>query len=167
MTFYTHRIRETFYDHLDTPSGNPVADENSKKYYEGMKKSQLYQNRLFFTVCYAPFGKEQRMQHKMRNIHEKQKAIAETLPEMREIVSKISASLARFHAKLLGIYERENSVYSSQLSFYQYLLSGHWQEVRLSSTPLYEVLGGIDIFCLRIPGKLIHREENAFSGHLK
>ncbi len=30
VTFYTHRIRETFYDHLDTPSGNPFADEISK-----------------------------------------------------------------------------------------------------------------------------------------
>lgn len=58
VTFYTHRIREIFYDHLDTPSGNPFADEISKKYYGGIKKTQLYQNRLFFTVCYAPFGKE-------------------------------------------------------------------------------------------------------------
>ncbi len=69
-------------------------------------------------MCYAPFGKEQKMQHKMRNIHDKQKAISETLPEMREIVSKISASLGRFYAKLLGIYETEKGVYSSQLIFY-------------------------------------------------
>lgn len=154
VTFYTHRIRETFYDHLDTPSGNPFADEISKKYYEGIKKSRLYQNRLFFTVCYAPFGKEQKMQHKMRNIHDKQKAIAETLPEMREIVSKISASLARFHAQPLGIFETKKGVYSSQLSFYQYLLSGHWQRVLLSATPLYEVLGGVDVFLAQDSGQV-------------
>lgn len=154
VTFYTHRIREEFYEHLDSPSGNDLADEISHKYYDGIRDAKLYRNRIFYTVCYMPFTKEQKAQNAMRKPAEKKKAIEETLPEMREIISKLSASLKRFHARPLGMYEDETGVYSSQLSFYQYLLSGIWQKVRLTKTPFYEVLGGVDLFLSQDTGQV-------------
>lgn len=146
VTFYTHRPREEYYTHLDTPSDNAFANEVSRKYYEGIKKTKLHRNRIFFTVCYQPFTKEQKLQLKGKKAVQKQMAVNETLPEMREIVSKIGASLKRFHAIPLGLYETENGLFSSQLSFYQYLLSGHWQNVRVTNTPIYDTLGGVDVF---------------------
>lgn len=59
VTFYTHRIREEFYEHLDSPSGNDLADEISRKYYDGIRDTKLYRNRIFIqcVICLLPRNK--------------------------------------------------------------------------------------------------------------
>lgn len=39
-------------------------------------------------------------------------------------------------------------------AFYQYLLSGIWQKVRLTKTPFYEVLGGVNVFLSQDTGQV-------------
>ena len=44
---------------------------------------------------------------------------------------------------VLGVYRKHGTEFSSQLSFYNFLLTGVWQEVRIPDAPLYDVLGNI------------------------
>ncbi|ECY7713601.1 conjugal transfer protein, partial [Salmonella enterica subsp. enterica serovar Enteritidis] len=63
-----------------------------------------------------------------------------------EICDRLNTYLSRFHSRRLGLYEDHGVVYSDQLSLFQYLLSGRWQKVRVSSSPFYTYLGGKDLF---------------------
>lgn len=55
ITFNIHRIRENYQDGFEASSGIPFSDEVTERYYQTIKEKPLWQHRLFFTVCYAPF----------------------------------------------------------------------------------------------------------------
>lgn len=46
----------------------------------------------------------------------------------------------------MGTFEEDGVVFSSQLSFYHFLLTGKWQKIRVTRTPFYELLGTVDLF---------------------
>ncbi|MCI4005119.1 VirB3 family type IV secretion system protein, partial [Dickeya dianthicola] len=56
VTFYIHRIRETYQDAFEATSGIPFSDEVATRYYRALNAKPLWRHRLFFTVCYAPFS---------------------------------------------------------------------------------------------------------------
>lgn len=147
VTFYVHRPRTDYHDSLSTLSGNPFSDEVNRLYYDGIKNTRFYRDRLFFTVCYQPFtSQEDKTGLKMMNAGDKRRRLDASIAEMEEIRGSVAASLARYHATALGAQEQNGGVYSSQLSLYQFLLTGHWQKVKLSRSPFYELLGGVDVF---------------------
>ena len=57
------------------------------------------------------------------------------------------SSLRDYEPAVLGEYEDENGVvFSHQLSFYNFLLTGQWQKVRVPFMPLNEALGNVQVF---------------------
>nr|WP_276599872.1 hypothetical protein [Escherichia coli] len=82
---------------------------------------------------------------------------------MQEHRQAIGTALSRYAARPLGTYEENGHVFSSQLAFYNFLITGRWQKVRVTRTPFYDVLGGTDIFPSTDIGGQPHRRPELLS----
>lgn len=147
ITFYTHRIRAKSHFTNEYHSGNDFADEVMKSYYHSFNEKVVYENRLFLTLCYRFTDSDDKLsavfsgKKKVRN-----KALQNGLIYMNELTAKLDSYLSRFHASRLGIFTRNGNVYSSQLSFFQYLLTGKWQNVAVTNQTIDVYLGGQNLF---------------------
>ncbi|HIF6613809.1 TPA: VirB4 family type IV secretion/conjugal transfer ATPase [Serratia marcescens] len=146
VTFYVHKVRRKFHDDLDSPSGNVFADKISSLYYAGIKTKPFYKVSIFVTLCFIPFNKEEKAERKTKGDRFKKKTQQDAILRMNELRSSVESMLQRYRPKALGLFEKNNRVYSSQISFYNYLITGAWQDVLVTNTPFYELLGSSDVF---------------------
>ncbi|HFO2534886.1 TPA: VirB3 family type IV secretion system protein [Yersinia enterocolitica] len=146
VTFYTHNIREKYHDSLPFESGNPFADEVARRYNASQEDIPFHRNRLFLTVCLMPPPTLDKAERKRMSIGQKQRVLDGAIKRMQEIRATLNTALSRFQAVALGTVEEDDAVFSTQLSFYHFLLTGVWQKIRVTRTPFYELLGTADLF---------------------
>lgn len=146
VTFYIHRIREKYQDAFDASSGIPFSDEITEHYYQHIKDKSFWRHRLFFTVCYVPFSKLEKKIMKTQPTGKRNAALDEALKVMLEYYEALNAALSRYMATPLGLYEKNDRVYSSQLAFYHRLITGKWQNVAVTRSPFYDTLSTPDVF---------------------
>lgn len=146
FTFYIHRIREEYTDTFDSDSGIEFSDEITSMYYKTIDDKPFLRDRLFFSACFIPFSPAEKVAVKQKASGARKSAYDGALKSMLEYWDQLSASLSRFSAKPLGAYELNGRVYSSQLSFYNRLLTGEWQRILVTKTPFYNVLGNAELF---------------------
>ncbi|RYA74828.1 ATPase [Enterobacter cloacae complex sp. 4DZ3-17B2] len=156
VTFYVHNIREQFTDSLHKESGNPYADKISELYYASLKDAPFRRNRLFITVCFRPFVGLEKAERKRMKDAEKLKELDGALQEMLEIKSTLDTAFSRYGARSLGTFTEGKAVYSSQLAFYEYLLTHQWRRVRVTRTPAYDVMGAAALFFSAESGQINH-----------
>lgn len=146
VTFYTHLVSDEFTDTLECESGIPFSDEIARLFYASREGKPFYQRRLFFTVCFNPHTGIERATMKQKSTGERKTLLDNALQVMQEHRQAIGTALSRYAARPLGTYEENGHVFSSQMAFYNFLITGRWQKVRVTRTPFYDVLGGTDIF---------------------
>ncbi len=146
VTFYIHNVREAYQDSLRYASGNAFADAVTERYNAGIARESLRRNRLFLTVCLMPPPSLDKAERKGMSAGQKQRSLEGAIKQMQEIRSTLSTALFRLQAAALGTREENGAVFSSQLSFYHFLLTGVWQKIRITRTPFYELLGSADLF---------------------
>lgn len=146
VSFYNHSCRESFYDGFETKSGNKHADEVSERYYGSIRKDKFKGNTLYFTAVYRPDSRLDKIENRKKSLKEKQESIDIHINKMKDIINILSGGLDKFTCNLLGMYEENDAVFSSQLSLYNYLLTGKRQKIRITNTPFYKVMGGCDLF---------------------
>lgn len=146
VTFYIHNVREPFTDSLHKVSGNPYADEVSRLYYASLEANPFRRNRLFLTACYRPFASLEKAGHRRMKDGQKLKELDGALQEMLEIKGTLDTALSRYAAHSPGTFSEEQAVFSSQLSFYEYLLTHQWRRIRVTRAPLYSVMGSAALF---------------------
>ncbi|SET71089.1 VirB3 family type IV secretion system protein [Kosakonia radicincitans] len=156
VTFMRHNVREQFTDSLHVESGNWWADEVSRTYYTSLAKRPFRRNRLFLTVCFRPFSSLDKAERKKMKPAQKQKELDMVLEDMLDIWRTVHSQLSRFTATPLGTFEEEEAVYSSQLAFYEYLLTHQWRRVRVTRTPASQVLGKAEWFFTADSGQVNH-----------
>ncbi|WP_268593699.1 VirB4 family type IV secretion/conjugal transfer ATPase [Escherichia coli] len=162
VSFYNHSCRASFYDAFTTKSGNKYADIISDCYYGSMKKNKFKGNTLYFTLIYRPDGRVEKLEKRKKSIKEKKDDINIHVKRMNEMINTFSGALDKFTCKLLGMYEENGKVFSSQLSFYNYLLTGKLQKIRVTDSPVYNVLGGVDVFFNHDTGQICRIDGNKF-----
>lgn len=146
VTFYVHTIREKYFDRFNSVSGNKFADKVMERYYNDMGQTPFYRNRIFFTVCYIPFNREEKLERKAKGRAYQQKSQDEAIVRMNEIRETVEGMLRHYRPVPLGLIEEGKKVYSSLLSFFNYLISGQWQKIRVGNIPFYNVLGSADLY---------------------
>lgn len=156
VTFYIHNVREPFNDSLHKPSGNPYADEISRLYYASLAADPFRRNRLFLTVCYRPFISLEKAGRRRMNDGQKLKELDGALREMLEIKGSLDTALSRYAARPLGTFTEGNAVFSSQLAFYEYLLTHQWRRVRVTRAAAYSVIGSAALFFSAESGQINH-----------
>lgn len=162
FTFYIHRVREKYSDTFESNSGIEFSDEVSQMYYETVKKKPFRRCRLFFTACYIPLNRIEKAAMKGKSLGVKERLLNASLKMMLEHWETINTSLARYSATPLQIYTKDNRVYSSQLEFYNRLLTGKWQRVAVTRSPFYDVLGSSDLFFSTDTGQSSHFDDHQF-----
>ncbi|WP_168403520.1 VirB3 family type IV secretion system protein [Erwinia amylovora] len=146
FTFYIHRIREDYTDTFQSNSGIDFSDEVSAMYYDTIDNKPFRRDLLFFSACYVPLSRVEKTALKQKASGARKNAYDAALKSMLEYWDQLNTSLSRFSAKALGAYEDKGRVYSSQLSFYNRLITGFWQPVAVTRTPFYDVLCNADLF---------------------
>ncbi|CAB4326409.1 VirB4 family type IV secretion/conjugal transfer ATPase [Brucella sp. 191011898] len=151
VTLWSHNVRRRTWDQLKSFFTNPFCDALDKKYYESFAGYRMMSNELYLTVIYRPvpakisrlFNVAVHRSH-AEIMQEQQLAIR----KLDEIGNQIETSLRRYGGddgrgiEVLSTYEdKHGALCSQQLEFYNFLLSGEWQKVRVPSCPLDEYLG--------------------------
>lgn len=162
VTFYVHNARESFYDSFSSDSGNDFADTVSRLYYEGIENDTFKANSLYFSVAYKPYDKLERSDNKRLSLEQKKQVLNAAIAEMEDIRGRLNSSLNRYSSHPLGCFEEGKVVYSNLMSFYNFLISGVRQKIRISKTPLYEVIGGGDVFFGPDTGQISIRGKDRF-----
>jgi type IV secretion system protein VirB4 len=162
VTFYTHLVSDEFTDTLECESGIPFSDEIARLFYASREGKPFYQRHLFFTVCFNPHTGIERATMKQKSLGERKTLLDNALQVMQEHRQAIGTALSRYAARPLGTYEENGHVFSSQLAFYNFLITGRWQKVRVTRTPFYDVLGGTDIFPSTDIGQVSHTDGQSY-----
>ncbi|EBB7895780.1 VirB3 family type IV secretion system protein [Escherichia coli] len=148
VTFYTHRCRSKKRVRGEFKSKIPFVNKVMGSYYGSLNKSDYYHNRLFLTFCYKPLTNEEKVTALFSSKKDKKikKFLEEAISSMNEMTAKLDSYFERFNAVRLGSFTENKVTFSSQLSLYQFLLTGKWQKVRVTNSPFYSYLGGKDLF---------------------
>ncbi len=137
-----HRLRRPMADEL-TPCIEPgFAHDLSRKYNQKIGHERLMATELYITLIF----KNRSLIKKKRTIAEIKDNLAERLDEFEKVAGQFMRSLSRFQLTRIGEYEKKGVRYSNQLSFYNFLLTGIMQPVRIPSCPLYAALGPAQVF---------------------
>ncbi|EOC6529125.1 VirB4 family type IV secretion/conjugal transfer ATPase [Campylobacter jejuni] len=143
VSFYFHNCRFPMTDRLDSKFDNSFLEEIDKRYYESFKEGSLRKNSLFLTLIFNPLKvKIEKTAFLKSSFNSKRKAMGLFLVKFEEFSDRLEANLKDFNPTLLKVYSKDNQFYSKQLEFYNYLLSGKFNPVRILKTPIYNYLNG-------------------------
>lgn len=147
VTFYVHTIREKLTDCFESRSGNNFANKISDLYYEGISSEPFIVNKIYLTLVYSPNSQLENSQFKRLNIDDQQEIIESHLKEMDDYCERISEFVKRFGGHMLTIFTNDRGIiFSKQLEFYNFLISGVWQKIPVQNTPIYNRLGVADVY---------------------
>ena len=146
---YIHRIRRQVQDRLDGNYGNIFSQGLADKYHQKIGQERLMATELYLTLIYRPntsaikglFAKAGK-RTTAEIVHDQQEAVK----KLDELAGVVRSSLSRYGVRQLNSYEQNDVTYSEQLSFYNFLITGVWQKVRVVQAPLFNVLGNVQIF---------------------
>lgn len=161
VSFYVHSARYSIEDSFnDLKFSNEFLQEQDRAYYNGFNKKELKQNTYYFTAVFSPINKAAlRSSFKKDSLDKRIKEMNDYIRTFKNYCVTIDTNLSDFNAKRLGKYEVDGNVYSSQLEFYNFLISGKFQKVRATNSPLYEYLNG-DISFISFGSSTMHLKFN-------
>ena len=81
---------------------------------------------------------------------------------MNEMINTFSGALDKFTCKFLVCMRRTERYFSSQLSFYNYLPDRKLQKIRVTDSPVYNVLGGSGCIFNHDTGQIYRIDGNKF-----
>lgn len=140
ISFYFHNCRIESSDSLNSVFQNNFLKDFNDKYY--LNFTQLKENKLVLSVVFSPLNKLTISKFKKLNIETKINEIKNHVKKFEELLLGIEGNLKDFGISRLGKYTENNIVYSSQLEFYNFLLSGTFSKVRVNDTVLCDYLQG-------------------------
>jgi type IV secretion system protein VirB4 len=142
VSFYTHQVRREMTDRLPGRFENQFCRDLNTKYYDGFEEYQMLQNELYFTIIYRPkSGVEKRLARAGRSLEDLKIQEESTLRSLGELSLQVESGLKLYQPKKLTSYTADSITFSEPLEFFNFLVSGFWQRIRLPHAPLYECLG--------------------------
>ena len=126
-----HRVRRFVRDRLSEPAESGFARDFSVAYNNLVDQKPLMATELYVTLIerdISPLGKA-------RNAEAATEALLERLKNFRNRVETLIQSLGKYSPRLLKEIRVDGVRFSEQLSFYNFLLTGCWQPVRIPSSP--------------------------------
>ena len=143
VTIYTHSVSVPYSDRLSCDYDAPYLQEFANKYYENLDKQDLFISLKYLTVVYTPFATS--VELKLFNnlkMKKKEKEIKKILFQMHEITNRIDSTFKRYQIERLGIYKIEDDRYSTLLEFFNFLIAGKFQNIKVLNSPINEYLTG-------------------------
>lgn len=147
MCIKVHRIRRIIHDELSAPSDPKTEFVNDfiRSYNSGLSSDSLMATELYVSLI---SHKATSVRLDKANVDEIKEEILERLSIFKKVFSNLVDSLTDFEPEVLAEYKDQSGyTFSHQLSFYNFLITGFWQPVRVPCMPLSEALGNVQIFC--------------------
>ena len=142
VSIYHHNISRSVSERLHGNFSSEYLKEIDDLYYRGLNSTKFKRNTLFFTLVYRPYPNSvERQSRKKDSIEAKKQELNYHLNKMQEFCDRLDKGLLKFGGKRLETYEKDSVVYSKQLEFYNYLLTGFWQPIRITTEVFYKTLG--------------------------
>ncbi|WP_108610805.1 VirB4 family type IV secretion/conjugal transfer ATPase [Aminobacter sp. MSH1] len=157
VALWKHTVRRRTTDSLSAQYDNWFCQQLNDKYYgmfDGTRDDEagayrLMANELYLTLVFrrdVSRSSNLLTRAARRSAAEAQDDMANTLVRLDELCGRIESSMAPYGTDNRGIerlstYMHDGVLMSEQLSFYNYLLTGVWQHVRVPEAPLNEYLG--------------------------
>ncbi len=144
IAIQVHRLRRPLVDELTASSERGFASNLSKAYnfkigHESLMATELYITLIMKKRDFLAKGKKRKIDEIRMELHER-------LDTFKKISGQFERSLSKFNPKKLGEYKKNGAEFSEQLSFYNFILTGIWQPIRIPNRPLYEALVPSQIF---------------------
>lgn len=156
VALWTHNVRRKTSDRLKSVYDNDFCRDLDKKYYDSFAGYRMMANELYLTVVYRPNPSRidralvKSSRRSLAEIKQDQKA---AIRKLDEIAYQIESSMRRYGVderrgleELTTYTDDEGVMYSQQLEFLNFLVSGEWQRVRVPSGPINEYLGTAWVF---------------------
>lgn len=159
-----HRIRHRFHDALAPIPGTDFAADFSRKYNELIGRRTLMATEIYVTVIQSE-RKEKTSSGALAELlsigfgfgrpstEEMKRRLAKRLFEFEQLADQFGTALAPYRAARLGTIRGAGADgladYSPLLSFYNFLVTGEWQDVCVPSGPLDMALGNAQLFFRR------------------
>ncbi|HDR1236517.1 TPA: VirB4 family type IV secretion/conjugal transfer ATPase [Pasteurella multocida] len=145
ISVYTHNVRlfSSLKSNHNFQQG--FAKDVNDSYVKSFKDVDFMENNLFFTVCYSNKKGLDKINRRTQTKDERLEDIETNLQHFQEITNRISNALEKFGAIRLTSYEKDGVMYSQQLEFYNFILTGNYQPVRVLNYPIYNYLGNVDM----------------------
>lgn len=142
VTIYHHNICRQVSESLTGHFDSAYLQEIDHQYYAGLKGAQFKRNTLYFTLVYRPYPvKIDRVARKKESLENKKTELNYHLAKMQDFCGQLNKNLRKFGGRELTTYEKSGEVYSELLEFYNYLLTGIQQPIRVTRTAFYHTLG--------------------------
>lgn len=141
---------------------NEFASDINNAYMKSFDSKDFMENSLFFTIIYKPYKGIDKVSRKMQSNKERLNDIQEGLHHFQELAERIDTSISKFGANRLTSYEENGVIYSQQLEFFNFLLTGNYQKVRVLKSPIYTYLGNIEMVCGKDIAQITLNGKNTF-----
>lgn len=145
VALQVHRLRRPCQDELTVPYANEssvFAQSLTQKYNAIIGKSSLMTTELYITVI----ERIPKRIKKIMNPSVLKEEFEERLDRFQALVNNIENAFQRYGVSRLEEYEKDGERYSNQLSFYNFLITGVWQPVKVPNGLIYESLGNVQVF---------------------
>lgn len=143
LALQIHRIRRPLIDELTECNEQGFAQNLSKKYNQRIGHESLMATELYLTLI---MKKRRGLKGVKRTPEQIKETIKERVEEFKKISDSFERTLSQFALTKLGEYKHHDAECSKQLEFYNFLLTGTMQRVRIPSCSLYLALAPAQIF---------------------
>lgn len=143
VSFYFHNCRYSIEDKLTSKFNNAFLEEIDKRYYESFKQGTLRKNSLYLTLIFNPLKVQiEKTTFIKSSFENKRKTISMFLAKFSGFTDRLEANIKDFNPKRLKTYSKDDKTYSQQLEFYNYLLGGKFNPVRVLPSSIDQYLNG-------------------------
>ncbi len=142
-----HRVRRKISDRLSSGKTEGFAHALSETYNEVIGQSSLMATELYFTLIHRQNAALAGiMSKRIRTKSEIFDELTQRIDLFQKDMESIRQALSAYGAVRLSSYKENTVTFSEQLSFYNFLITGNWQKIRVTNTPLYHSLGNVQVF---------------------
>lgn len=143
-----HRVRRHVRDSLSKTHQGIFIDYVNNSYNAAVGEHALMATELYVTLIMRKVSMLGGVaNNRIRTEREIETELRERLTVFENTTSLLERSLKSYGLNRLGEYTNEDgAVCSHQLSFYNYLLTGFWQPVRVPSCPIWQMLGNAFVY---------------------
>lgn len=138
-----HRLRRPVRDRLSSPAQPAYAHDFSYRYNQVIGSVDLMSTEFYVTLTEPGSSK---LAVKGLSLEERQSFLQGRLAKFENLCAAAAQALLPFVPERLSSYKENGIAFSEQLSFYNYLLTLQWQPVRVTESPLWQVLGNAEIY---------------------
>lgn len=137
-----HRVRRFIQDRLSDPEEPGFARDFSEAYNDMVGRDALMATELYVTFMVRDLNRFKQA----RTPEQIKSDLTAKLDEFEKRVALLTQQLSRYAPRRLKNYEKDGEVYSEQLEFFNFLITGTWQRVRIPNMPLYHALGNCQVW---------------------